>query len=85
MFLQDHEQGDRLKLSEIQKLVDDDPSLQNLSEAQQKDFIDELQLHHDTKKAGACSSNNAAVADCRRCIMNVTAEVRTPWLIFGLY
>ena len=85
MFLQDREQGDRLKLSEIQKLMDDDPSLQNLSEAQQKDYIDKLQLHCDTKKAGVYSSNNAAAADCRRCITNVTAEVCIPWLIFGLY
>ena len=82
MFLQDLEQGDRLKLSELQKLVDDDDTMQNLSEAKQKDYIDNLQLHRDTKKTGARSSNNAAAADCRTCITNVTTEVRTRWIIF---
>jgi len=82
MFLQDREQGDRLKLSEIQKLVDDDTSLQNLSEAKRDQFIEDLQLHRDTKKMGARSSNNAAAADCRTCITNITAEVCTPWMIF---
>jgi hypothetical protein len=84
MFLQDREQGDRLKLSEIQKLVDDDASLKNLSKAKQAEFIKDLQLHRDTNKTGARSSNNAAAADCRTCITNVTAEVRTPWMYFGL-
>jgi len=75
MCLQDREQGDRLKLKEIQKLVDDDTSMQNLSEAKQKDYIDELQLHRDTKKVGARSSNVAAAVDCRSCITKVSTEV----------
>jgi hypothetical protein len=82
MFLQDREQGDRLKLSEIQELVNNDTSMQNLSETQQKEYIDDLQLHRDTKKTGARSSNNAAAADCRTSITNVTTEVLTPWIIF---
>lgn len=84
MFLQDCEQGDRLKLSEIQKLVDNDPSMQDLSEAKQKEYIDDLLLHRDTTRTGARSSNNAAAADCRTCITNVTTEVRAPGIFFGV-
>ena len=84
MLLQDREQGDRLKLSEIQKLVDDDTAMQDLSEEKQKEYINDLQLHRTTKITGARSSNNAAAADCRTSITNVTTEVRTPWIIFWI-
>jgi hypothetical protein len=77
MCFQDREHGDRLKLADIQKLVDNDPMMQNLSNAKQKEYIDILQLHRDMKTMGARSSNNAAAADCRECITNVSSEVRT--------
>jgi hypothetical protein len=75
--LQDREQGDRLKLADIQKLVDDDPSMHNLSDAKQKEYIDIHQDHRDVKTTGARSSNNAAAADCRECITKVSTEVCT--------
>ena len=77
MCLQDHDHGDHLKLIDIQKLVDNDPNMQNLSKAKQKEYIDDLQVHHDMKIVGACSSNNATVVDCQACIMKVSTEVCT--------
>ena len=77
MCLQDHDHGDRLKLIDIQKLVDNNPNMQNLSKAKQKEYIDDLQVHHDTKIVGARSSNNAAVVDCWACIIKVSTEVHT--------
>jgi hypothetical protein len=78
MCLQDREQGDRLKLSDIQKLVDDDPNMQNLSKTKRKEYLDDLQFHRDEKKMGARSSNNAAAVDCRASITKVSTEVCTP-------
>ena len=75
MGLLDREEGDRLKLTEIQKLVDDDASMQNLSKAKEKEYIDELLIFRDLKKVGARSSNIAAAVDCRTCIQKVSDEV----------
>jgi hypothetical protein len=77
LYLQDCELGDCLKLPEIQKLVDNDPNMQNLSKAKRKEFLDDLQLHRDTKKTGACSSNAGAVVDCQACIIKMSTEVCT--------
>jgi hypothetical protein len=82
MCLQDREQGDRLSLREIQMLVDDDPDMQNLSKAEKKEYIDDLQFHRDTKQMGARSSNTAAAVDCRACITNVSTEVCTLFFLF---
>jgi hypothetical protein len=72
----DRDKGDRLTLKEIQKLVDDDAALQNLSEDQKQEFIAELQIHRDTKKTGVRASNQAAATDCRGTIDRVSREVR---------
>jgi hypothetical protein len=54
-----------LKLADIQKLVDEDTEMQNLSKSEKNDFIDTLKLHRETKKMGVCASNIAAAADGR--------------------
>ena len=71
----DREKGDRLTLKEIQKLVNDDPALQNLSENQKQEFIAELKTYRDTKKTGARASNQAAATDCRGTIDRISGEV----------
>lgn len=73
----DREKGDRLTLKEIQKLVDDDTSLKNLSDVQIQEFIAELQAHRDIKKTGVRASNKAAALDCRGTIDRISCEVRT--------
>ena len=77
MGLQDRVQGDRLKLSDIQKLVDEDPSMQNLSDTRKNEYLEDLQIYRETKKSGARTSNLAAAVDCRSCIVKVTEEVCT--------
>ena len=53
-----------LTLKEIQKLVDDDTSMQNLSKIQKQEYLDNLQTYRDTKKTGVRASNQAAALDC---------------------
>jgi hypothetical protein len=73
----DCDKGDRLTLKEIQKLVDEDTSLQNLSENQKGEFIAELQAHRDIKKTGIRATNQAAASDCRGTIDRISGEVST--------
>lgn len=75
----DCEKGDCLTLKEIQKLVDDDTSLQNLSDIQMQEFIAKLQAHQDTKKTGVCASNQASALDCRGTIDRISCKIRTSW------
>jgi hypothetical protein len=74
----DRDKGDRLTLKEIQKLVDDDPVLQNLSENQKQEFLAELKTHRDTMKTGVRASNQAAAMDCRGTIDRISGEVHKP-------
>jgi hypothetical protein len=75
LSLQDRDHGDRLNLAQIQKLVDDDVDTQHLSKARQKEYINDLQAHHDSKTMGARASNVAAAVDCRTSIARVSLEV----------
>ena len=69
------EHGDCLTLAEIQKLVDDDTDMQDLSKSSQQEYIDALQIHRDTKKTGSRASNVAAAVDCQGVIARVSTEV----------
>lgn len=64
-----------MKLADIQKLVEDDSSMQNLSKAQQQEYIEDLQIYRDSKRTGVRASNVAAALDCRGVVDNVSAEV----------
>ncbi|KAF8221173.1 hypothetical protein L208DRAFT_1329741 [Tricholoma matsutake] len=76
LSLQDHDHGDRLNLAQIQKLVDDDADMQHLSKTRQKEYINDLQAHRDSKTMGACTSNVAAAVDCCTSIARVSLEIR---------
>jgi hypothetical protein len=75
LSLQDRDHGDRLNLAQIQKLVDEDTDMQQLPKARQKEYIDDLQAHRDSKTMGARASNVAAAVDCRTSIGRVSSEV----------
>jgi len=70
-----HEHSDCLTLTEIQKLMDDDTDMQDLSKLSQQEYINALQIHHDMKKTGSHTSNVAAAVDCWGVIVRVSTEV----------
>jgi hypothetical protein len=67
--------GERLSLSEIQQLVEDDPELQNLSEEHHKMFIDNLLESRILKQSGARVSNVACTRDTRGVMGQINVEV----------
>lgn len=75
MYFSGCDHGDRLKLAQIQKLVEDDMDMQSLSKAQQQKFINDLQVHRNTIHVGACKSNNAAAVDCRGAVARISTKV----------
>jgi hypothetical protein len=79
----DREQGDRLKLADIQKLVDEDTEMQNLSKSEEKVFIDGLKLHRETMKTGVRASNIAATVDARAVVDRISTEVSFSFSSFG--
>ncbi|KAF8237874.1 hypothetical protein L208DRAFT_1244996, partial [Tricholoma matsutake] len=68
--------GGRLKLVDLQKLVDDDPSMQRLSKDQQQQYIADLKLHRETTRIGIHTSNAAAMTDCRASVGRMSTEIR---------
>jgi HPt (histidine-containing phosphotransfer) domain-containing protein len=71
----DREKGDRLHLAEIQKLVEDDASMKDLSQPQHQEFIDNLKKYRETNKTGVRASNKLAALDCRGVVDRVSTEV----------
>ncbi|KAF8518835.1 hypothetical protein BU17DRAFT_90632 [Hysterangium stoloniferum] len=69
-------QGDRLTLADIQKLVDDDVSMQNPSKDQCRELFENLQMHRDLKRTGVHISNAAAALDCQGAVSRVSTEIR---------
>jgi len=55
--------GQKMKLTELKALIDNDDSLKNLSKEQEEELINKLLEHHDTKKNGLCANNAAAACD----------------------
>lgn len=80
----DRDKGDRLKLADIQKLVDEDTEMQNLSKSEIKVFIDELKEHRETMKSGVRASNFAAAADCRGVVDRISTEVSFSFMFLGV-
>ncbi|KAF8239106.1 hypothetical protein L208DRAFT_1478308 [Tricholoma matsutake] len=68
-------QGDRLMLAEIQHLVNNNASMNNLSKSQKQEYINDLQAHRDTKKSGAHASNAVAAMDCRGTVARISEEL----------
>jgi hypothetical protein len=48
--------------------------MQNLSEAQHQEFINNLQIHRNTMRTGARASNTAAAVDCRGAVAKISNE-----------
>jgi hypothetical protein len=67
--------GDRLSLSEVQELVDNDETLQDLSSECQQELIDELVEYRKLKNTGACVSNVAVASDIRVTMGHISDEV----------
>jgi hypothetical protein len=55
--------------------VDDNKDMQDLSKAQQQEFIDNLEIHRDTRQMGSCASNTMAAIDCQGTIDRISKEV----------
>jgi hypothetical protein len=68
--------GGTHSLREIQELVAQDKTLCNISKEQREEAIENLQLHRDLKKTGACASNTSASTDCRVTVAKINVEVR---------
>lgn len=62
-------------LREIQELVAEDETLQNLSKERHEELLEELRLHRDLKKTGIRASNTAASTDCRATVAKINTEV----------
>lgn len=67
--------GDRYSLADIQKHIDENQSLQELSKEDQAQLIKELQEHRDVKKKGAWVSNAAAAQDMKYTMQRISIEV----------
>jgi hypothetical protein len=78
MYLSDCVHGDHLNLAKIQKLVEDNSDMQDLSKAQQQEFINKLQLYHNINHTGAGASNTAAALNCQRAIARISNKVHIP-------
>jgi len=78
------EQGSRLKLAQLQKLVEDNADMQDLLKAQQQEFINNLQIYHDTKQTGSHASNTAAAIDCWGTVNRISNKVCIPYPSFRL-
>ena len=78
------EQGSWLKLAQLQKLVEDNTDMQDLSKARWQEFIDDLQIYCDTKQTGSRASNTAAMIDCRGTVDRISNEVCIPYPSFRL-
>ena len=73
----DHDKGDWLTLKDIQKLVDEDTSMKNLSKIQEKEYINVLEAHWETMKTGVRALNKAAAFDCCGAVGRVSVEVHS--------
>ena len=67
--------GDRLRINELRLLVKDDPKLQNLSKAEEKELQEELLASREEKRLGARPSNRSAAQDYRRHIAQINDDV----------
>jgi hypothetical protein len=63
-------------MREIQKLVDDDLELQDLSKEQEQELKEKLIEHRALKETGARVSNSSAAADTRATMSHINIEVR---------
>ncbi|RDB15025.1 hypothetical protein Hypma_005472 [Hypsizygus marmoreus] len=76
--------GDRLKLREIQKLVDEDQSLRYLSKERKGELIKTLEDHRALHTTGACAGNHAACLDTSKNIEMITHEIKNMYLRTGV-
>ena len=67
--------GDRYSLADIQKHVNEDESLKELSKEDQAELIKELQEHRDVKTKGTRVSNAAAAQDMKYMMERISIEV----------
>ncbi|KAF8344691.1 hypothetical protein F5887DRAFT_850888, partial [Amanita rubescens] len=67
--------GDRYSLADIQKRVDEDEGLKELSKDDKAELIKELQEYRDLKKKGARISNNAAAQDMKHMMQKISIEL----------
>ena len=78
MHFSGRDHGNHLNLAQIQKLVEDDTEMQDLSEAQQQVFINKLQTYHNIKHTGIHASNTAATVDSWGAVARISNEVSIP-------
>jgi hypothetical protein len=64
-------------LKDIQKLVNEDNSMQNLTKLQEQEYINNLQVHWDATKMGVWTLNKAAALDCQGLVDKMLNEVCT--------
>ena len=83
MLAIDLEEGKRLLLSDIQKLVAADAELQNISIEREEELINNLKQHRELKKSGARTSNVSAAKDARATMLRLNEEV-SPTFSFRL-
>jgi hypothetical protein len=72
---QGHEEGDRLKLSEIQAIVKEDMNADKISEERKAEALEALKETRKVQMMGARSSNVAAQVDARGTVDRMTEEV----------
>ncbi|KAF8346292.1 hypothetical protein F5887DRAFT_1182188, partial [Amanita rubescens] len=72
---QDRPNGERLSLLEIQKLVDDDKDIENISEEQKNELIEDLKAYRELKQMGSRASSLSVAQDVRQTMQRITIEV----------
>jgi len=75
LILLGREIGHRVKRSELQLMVNNDESLQNLTPEQNEALLASVLEHRTIKKTGARLSNQSASLDFRKTISNLSVEV----------
>ncbi|KAF8331782.1 hypothetical protein F5887DRAFT_894829 [Amanita rubescens] len=72
---QDRPNGERLSLLEIQKMVDDDKDIENISEEQKNELIKDLKAYRELKQTGSRASSLSVAQDVRQTMQRITIEV----------
>jgi len=72
--------GERIKVTELRQLIEDDPAYQNLTMEEEGQMKQELLEHREQKKVGARPTNKSAAQDYRAQMTQMNNEVHYPFI-----
>ncbi|KAM6488896.1 hypothetical protein JOM56_001311 [Amanita muscaria] len=75
--------GERLSLVQIQKLIDKEHCLDDISEEQKHELINELQVYRELKQTGSRATSLSAAQDVRQTMQRLSVELQHLFLRTG--